>query len=903
MSTALTERLDHLERELHRIHRELREVRILVAGNETREPEPSFTQRPPIPSPPPRRPDYVPTLPAPAEPARHLPDLSRLMSAPALAVAGGVVTLLGIVFLFVLAVERGWIRPEVRVAFGAAASIAHVTAGIVLQQRFGRLHSALAAVGAGIAGAYATLLSATVLYELLPSWAALVVAAGIAATGTVLALRWSSQLIAGIGLLGAILVPAVGALDYGLTTVGTAFAVFVTAAGIAVGIAQRWRRLTVLSASAGTVQVATLALHAQTPDPGVVATAGACALILVAGGIAWHLHRARLSLGGVPTTLVLMSGALVFYSAWLLFGGLGEGIALLAAATVYAAGSAWLFRIRAYRDLSTLIAVLALTAGAVGVATLLSGASLTYVWAAEAVLLFWLAPRVGEIRFQLAGLAYLALAIGHAVTNEARPEVLFTITSAPETAVPSLVALAVACAASAVWVRPWRAGRSGERGLFRLLAPLLHGLRENQNELRVALASGSGVFALVALAVGILAACIALGGSFEAAHAVISDVWGLAGAVALLLGLWGRRPALVVASLSWLILVTAKVLSFDSWRLPVEPRSAAFLGVGAALFAAAALLERSGWTPRRGTSALAATLSLGLGLAGLATLLDGTPRGLALLALAGVYAAAAGAFLRIRRDYSTLMWTFALGIAAAAATQLVSGEWLVVCYAAGAAVLSWLAVVVGERRLQLAAVAYAVASLVVLLGQAAPPADFFTAGPHPGRGVPAALAALAAILLLGLACGRRRIAGADALDTALDRRQKPLRMVSFWAAGALGVYALSLAVLELFELIRSGAIDARFQSGHTAVSAAWGVLGLVLLYLGLRRSARALQLGGFALFGLSVAKLFLYDLAQLSSMTRALSFLAVGAVLLLAGFFYQRLSSLKARGSGQPEAS
>ena len=75
------------------------------------------------------------------------------------------------------------------------------------------------------------------------------------------------------------------------------------------------------------------------------------------------------------------------------------------------------------------------------------------------------------------------------------------------------------------------------------------------------------------------------------------------------------------------------------------------------------------------------------------------------------------------------------------------------------------------------------------------------------------------------------------------------------------------------------------------MSALWGGLGLALLYIGLTRGRRALRLGGFALFGVSLGKLFLYDLSQLSSVTRALSFLAVGAVLLLAGFFTQRLTA------------
>jgi uncharacterized membrane protein len=59
----------------------------------------------------------------------------------------------------------------------------------------------------------------------------------------------------------------------------------------------------------------------------------------------------------------------------------------------------------------------------------------------------------------------------------------------------------------------------------------------------------------------------------------------------------------------------------------------------------------------------------------------------------------------------------------------------------------------------------------------------------------------------------------------------------------------------------------------------------------LTRSSRRLRLAGFAIFAISLAKIFLYDLPQLSSITRALSFLAVGTVLLLGGFFYQRLSA------------
>jgi uncharacterized membrane protein len=75
------------------------------------------------------------------------------------------------------------------------------------------------------------------------------------------------------------------------------------------------------------------------------------------------------------------------------------------------------------------------------------------------------------------------------------------------------------------------------------------------------------------------------------------------------------------------------------------------------------------------------------------------------------------------------------------------------------------------------------------------------------------------------------------------------------------------------------------------VSAVWGIVGLIVLYVGLNRGLTWLRLVGFGLFAVALAKLFLFDLANLSSVARALSFLAVGAVLLLGGFFVQRLGS------------
>ena len=96
---------------------------------------------------------------------------------------------------------------SMRIALGATASALVFTAGLVLRARYGQYWSALAAVAAGIAGAYATLAAAAAPLRSRSGRLALPLAGVIAAAGTVVAIRWRSQVIAGIGLLGAALAP------------------------------------------------------------------------------------------------------------------------------------------------------------------------------------------------------------------------------------------------------------------------------------------------------------------------------------------------------------------------------------------------------------------------------------------------------------------------------------------------------------------------------------------------------------------------------------------------------------------------------------------------------------------------------------------------------------------------
>ena len=64
--------------------------------------------------------------------------------------------------------------------------------------------------------------------------------------------------------------------------------------------------------------------------------------------------------------------------------------------------------------------------------------------------------------------------------------------------------------------------------------------------------------------------------------------------------------------------------------------------------------------------------------------------------------------------------------------------------------------------------------------------------------------------------------------------------------------------------------------------------GFAALWIGLRGNARIVRLGGLALLCLATAKVFLYDLSNMTGIYRIVSFLGLGVSLILVSLFYQR---------------
>jgi uncharacterized membrane protein len=172
--------------------------------------------------------------------------------------------------------------------------------------------------------------------------------------------------------------------------------------------------------------------------------------------------------------------------------------------------------------------------------------------------------------------------------------------------------------------------------------------------------------------------------------------------------------------------------------------------------------------------------------------------------------------------------------------------------------------------------ALTLAAIIVGLGMIENP--FFTGEPVGGRfvnlillgyGLPAVLTAILALVSRG-------------------RRPKEYSAAAAVTSVALALMYLSLEVRTLYhgEVLNEGPITDAEQYTYSAV---WLVFGVTLLVAGMLLRSQAVRLASAAVVILTVFKVFLIDMSDLTGIYQSLSFIGLGIVLLGVGWLYQRL--------------
>jgi hypothetical protein len=208
---------------------------------------------------------------------------------------------------------------------------------------------------------------------------------------------------------------------------------------------------------------------------------------------------------------------------------------------------------------------------------------------------------------------------------------------------------------------------------------------------------------------------------------------------------------------------------------------------------------------------------------------------------------------------------------------LLEGTTLAVVWAAEAAVLAELGRRLGQRVAAAGTFGFLLLAALHALVFAAPPAALVD-GADSFRN---AVAELGAVAVVAWFAARRTIGLFPHDRTVLET-----------ASGTALVYLASVGIISAYQPgrveLQTGKLGVREQ-GQAILSAFWSLLGLGLLWAGLRRDARPLRLAGFALLAVAVGKVFLYDIAKLDQGYRVLSFVVLGLLLLAGAYAYQRM--------------
>jgi uncharacterized membrane protein len=101
---------------------------------------------------------------------------------------------------------------------------------------------------------------------------------------------------------------------------------------------------------------------------------------------------------------------------------------------------------------------------------------------------------------------------------------------------------------------------------------------------------------------------------------------------------------------------------------------------------------------------------------------------------------------------------------------------------------------------------------------------------------------------------------------------------------------LSSELITWIEILNQGKrVYNIHQMTQTGFSLLWGSYAFMLVLLGFRQKIKNFRIAGIALFGVVILKLFLFDLNNASPIGKIIAFIALGLLLLILSFLYQKL--------------
>jgi uncharacterized membrane protein len=351
-------------------------------------------------------------------------ELERLVAGRLLPIVGGVALVAAAVFFLGLAFSRGWIGEEGRVLIGLAAGMATYGIGAVLLDR-GQPIIGHILIGVGLSVTSLALFAATQLYHLVSAEAGVLGALVVDLTAAAIAIRFRSQVVAGLGLVTVLAAPPItGASPTVITLLFLGVALVATTA---IAIYQSWRWLPSVAFLLTAPQLAAYAGGLPDPIQAVSVLLGFGVLNAIASaGEEWRVLRRELS----PSSAILLAanaGFLIWGVLAVLVGDSAgwEGIVVLIVGIGHLGlGGSFLYRGGDRHPFGMLAFGTGIAAATLAVPLQFGGVPIPMIWALESLALTWVYV---SRRHPLSGLAAASiglLAVGRLMAVEYAPSLL-----------------------------------------------------------------------------------------------------------------------------------------------------------------------------------------------------------------------------------------------------------------------------------------------------------------------------------------------------------------------------------------------------------------------------------------------------------------------------------------------
>lgn len=545
--------------------------------------------RPPAEGPPRQAPP-----PPPGNPITRI-EFERVFGGRILAWIGGLATLLGVIFLMRSAVDSSWFTEEVRVLMAAFGSLLLLGLGVWQHEKKGRLEVARMAVAVALPGLYATTVIATQTYDLIPPVVGLEAAALIGVVGVFIAVRWSSMLVASVGMLGALAAPILAGTEMDGGSI--AFVAMALAASVGVLLWQRWNWLALGAFAVSAPQL--IAWVAESRYIGLFGGSGEGGepVLLVLAVLAgfWVLYAAAAfgyELRSRSEEKLPVSSWLLLLSSSIFVVGVGC-IVISDDSTSSLALNAWIFgfaavhlllggaaiRFGIHREIGSLLTGGGIALASIGAASSFDGPMLVAVWAGMAAAFAYMSTRVDRApapalsnaeRLLLGAYGFLGLAIVHTLVVEAPPNAIVEGVADLGSSLVGIACCAGAAAACWYWgreIEPRTATVAGYVGAF-------------------------GFVYLGSVAIIDLIGDNVSGEAREIGQAWMSAFWTATGLGAVVWGMARRSVNARLGGLALLAVAIVKVWTYDLSELEELARALSFVALGLLLLAGAFAYQR-----------------------------------------------------------------------------------------------------------------------------------------------------------------------------------------------------------------------------------------------------------------------------------------------------------------------